>query len=64
MFVVIKLLSSRCVYGTSICTSATVKALISVDNVDAVALCDSLNGALSSTSAASDASIGNLVSHG
>ena len=35
----------------------------SVDNVLAVALCDSLNGAVVDTSAAADASISNNVSH-
>jgi len=64
MIVIIKLLSNRCVYGTSICTCSAIEACISVDNVDAVALGDSLNGALGSASAASDACISNLVSHG
>ena len=64
MFVVIKLLSSRCVYGTSVCTSAAIETCISIDNVDAVALRDSRNRAFSSTSTTSDASISNLVSHG
>ena len=58
-----KLLSLRSVYRASICARTAVDADISVDLVLAVTLGDSVHGAALSSSAASDASIGNLVSH-
>ena len=50
-------------YGTSICTAAAANALVSVDNVLAVALGNATGGASISASAASDALIRNLVCH-
>ena len=47
----------------SICARAAVNALVGIDNVLAVLLADSLNRALLSASAASDAIISNLVCH-
>ena len=49
--------------GTSVCARAAAYAVICVDNVLAVALGNSTGGASISASAASDAIIGNLVSH-
>ena len=58
-----ELLLYRSSYGTSICTAAASNALISVDNVLAVALGNATGGACISASAASDAFIGNLKCH-
>lgn len=59
----IELLSFGSLYGAGICTSAALDALISVDNVLAVALGDSLYGALCCASAAGDAIITDNVCH-
>ena len=52
------------IYGTTVCTCAAIDAAVSVDDVLAVTLGDGGHGAALGASAASDASIGNLVSHG
>ena len=61
---VCKLLSLGSTNGASALASTAIKALISIDNVLAVLLCDSTNGALIYTSTATDALINiNLVCH-
>jgi hypothetical protein len=52
-----KLFSSRSAYRTYACARTAVDAGISVDNVLAISLGNSANGALVGTSAASDAII-------
>ena len=59
-----ELVSLRSVNRASVCAGAAVDALVSVDYVLAVALSDSLSGAVLSASAARDAIVGNLVCHG
>jgi hypothetical protein len=58
-----KLLSLGSLNRASICARTAVNALVGIDNVLAVLLADSLNGALFSASAASDAIISDLVCH-
>lgn len=54
----------RSTYGAVVSASATVDALIRIDNVLAVLLADSLNRAALCTSTASDALVGcNFVCH-
>ena len=50
-------------YGAGVCTSAAINASILVDNVFAVALAYSFNGAACRACAAGDAFIGNFVCH-
>ena len=59
----LKLSLNRSTYRACICACTAVDAKVSVDFVLAVTLCDSLNGTLSSASAASDAVISNLECH-
>ena len=54
---------NRCVYGASVCARTASDALVSVNNVLAVALSDAANRASICASAAADALIGNFVSH-
>ena len=58
-----ELLFDDCFNRALVSASAAGNADVSVDNVLAFALRNSLNGALVSTSAALDASIGDDVSH-
>jgi len=57
------LLSCGSIYRANTCASAAIEALIRVDNIYAILLCDALYRTFGSASTASDASIGNLVSH-
>ena len=50
-------------YGAGVCTSAAINASILVDNVFAVALAYSFNGAACRACASGDAFIGNFVCH-
>ena len=54
---------NRCVYGASVCARTASDALVSVNNVLAVALSDAANRASICASAAADALIGNFVCH-
>ncbi len=58
-----ELFLSRCSYGASVCTVTAADALISVDNVLAIAFGNARSGATVCASAAADALIGNLVCH-
>ena len=58
------LVLARSLYGASVNTTAAADALVSVDYVLAVTLGDCFNGACISASAASNAIIGDFVSHG
>ena len=62
-FTSMELLSLGSAYGTSVCTSTAINALISVYNVDSITLCDSLARALISACTACYAIFINLVCH-
>jgi hypothetical protein len=62
-FISMELLSLGSAYGTSVCTSTAINALIRVDNVDSITLRDSLAGALISACTACYAIFRNLVCH-
>ena len=63
LYVVKELFLYGCSYGASVSTCAAADALISVDNVLAVAFGNAINGATVSASAAADAFVSNLVCH-
>ena len=52
-----------CIYGAGTCASSAVDAVISINNVLAVAFSDSTNGAVCCASTACDASITNYICH-
>jgi hypothetical protein len=60
----LKLFLNGSVNGAGLCAVSAIDACLSVDNELAVTLSNSLNGAICSACAASDAIIGNLKCHG
>lgn len=58
-----KLFLNRSINRAVACASTTRNTFISVDNVDAVTLCDTATRTSVSTSATSDAIVCNLISH-
>jgi hypothetical protein len=59
----VKSFSSRCRNRTCLSTSTALDALIGIDFILAIALADSVYGTSLSTSATSDAIVGNFVCH-
>ena len=59
----IRLFGSRSLYGASTLASTALNALVGIDNILAVALCDAAYGTFVCASTACDAIIGNLICH-
>ena len=58
-----RLLSLGSLNGTYACASAAIDAVVCIDNILAVALCDAAYGTFVCASTACDAIIGNLICH-